>query len=95
MSKQLWLKNYPVRWNLNYPEVSLYHYLCEKTSQCDQLIALVYDEESITFHKVHDNITRFAAARTDLGVKKGDRVALIMPNCPEYVYAYYACMKVG
>ncbi len=95
MSKQPWLKNYPVRWNLIYPEVSLYQYLREKTSNYSQLTALVHNEETITFQKMHDSINRFAGALTNLGVKKGDRVALIMPNCPEYVYAYYACMKIG
>jgi long-chain acyl-CoA synthetase len=44
---------------------------------------------------MQENIDRIAAALTDLGVKKGDRVALMLPNCPEYVYTYYACMKLG
>ncbi len=95
MSYHKWLKNYPVRWNLEYPETSIYRYMKEKTFQHRDLIALVFMDEKITFGKVHENIDRFAAALIDLGVKKGDRVAIIMPNCPEYVYAYYACMKIG
>jgi long-chain acyl-CoA synthetase len=38
---------------------------------------------------------RFAAALQQLGVKKGDRVAIHLPNCPQFVIAYYATMMVG
>ena len=44
---------------------------------------------------MHEYIDRFAAALADLGVTKGDRVALMLPNSPEYVYAYYATIKLG
>ncbi len=95
MSDRLWLKNYPVRWNLEYPEVSVYRYLKENTKNCGDLNALVFFEKEISFRKMHEYIDRFAAALFDLGVRKGDRVALMMPNCPEFVYTYYACMKLG
>ncbi len=95
MSLQMWLKNYPVRWNLDYPEVSLYNYLKEQTYRYKNLIAMIYLGTEITYEEMHRNIDSFAAALLDLGVNKGDRVALIMPNCPEYIYAYYACMKIG
>jgi len=95
MFDRLWLKNYPVRWNLEYPEVSVYRYLKENTKNCGDLNALVFFEKEITFRKMHEYIDRFAAALFDLGVRKNDRVALMMPNCPEFVYTYYACMKLG
>lgn len=38
---------------------------------------------------------RFAAALADLGVKKGDRVVLMSPNCPQYVIGYMAIQKIG
>ncbi len=95
MPDKLWLKNYPVRWNLKYPETSIYRYLKEETQKCNDLIAIVFNEEKITFQKMHEIIDRFAAALFDLGVRKKDRVALMMPNYPEFVYTYYACMKIG
>ena len=88
MSEQMWLNNYPVEWNLEYPETSLYRYLKINTADYDNYTAMVYSGRNITFHKMHENIDKFAAALKDLGVKQGDRVAIIMPNCPEYVYAY-------
>ncbi|MBS4020990.1 MAG: long-chain fatty acid--CoA ligase [Dethiobacter sp.] len=95
MGERLWLKNYPVRWHLEYPDISLYDYLKEHTADYPDLVALVFFGNEITFKEMHDKIDRMAAAMTGLGVKKGDRVALMMPNCPQYVYTYYACMKLG
>ena len=95
MAGQLWLKNYPVRWHLDFPEVSLYGYLRESTAQSGDLIALVFYGAEITFRKLHDYINRFAAALTDLGVSKGDRVAIMLPNSLDYIYAYYAVVKLG
>lgn len=95
MTERPWLKNYPVRWNLEYPEVSLFNYFRESTAPCGDLVSLVFFGEEITFRQMHESIDRFAAALADLGVTKGDRVALMLPNCPEYVYAYYAVLKLG
>ncbi len=95
MAERLWLENYPVRWNLEYPKISLYEHIKQTTAESGDLIALVFMGNEITYQKMQENIDRIAAALTDLGVKKGDRVALMLPNCPEYVYTYYACMKLG
>jgi len=95
MSDKMWLKSYPVRWNLEYPETSIYRYLKENTAHCNDLVAIVYNEQKVTFEKMHDTINRLAAALFDLGVRKGDRVALMMPNFPEFVYTFHACMKIG
>ncbi len=95
MSERPWLKNYPVRWNLEYPEVSLYRYFIDCTADYPDLVAMVFFGSEINFRETHDKIDRMAAALTGLGVQKGDRIALMLPNCPQYVYAYYACMKIG
>lgn len=95
MGERLWLKNYPVRWNLDYPEVSLYNLIKKTSSEYPDLVALVFMGSETTYREMQENIDRTAAALVDLGVKKGDRVALMLPNCPQYVYAYYACIKLG
>ncbi|HSW36591.1 MAG TPA: AMP-binding protein, partial [Candidatus Limnocylindrales bacterium] len=94
-ANRLWLKNYPVRWNLDYPQTSLYDYITQSAKKNLDLVALVFIGSEITFREMLENIERMAAALHDLGVKKGDRVALMLPNCPQYVYTYYACMKLG
>ena len=40
-------------------------------------------------------VERFSAVLAGLGVPKGDRVGLLLPNCPEYVIAWYACQRIG
>jgi long-chain acyl-CoA synthetase len=95
MSEKPWLKNYPVRWNLDYPEISLYQYFVDATEAYPDLVALVFFGSEITFRELHDKINRMASALSGLGVKKGDRVALMLPNCPQYIYTFYACMKIG
>lgn len=95
LSEKPWLKNYPVRRNLEYPEISLYNYFIDATADYPDLVALVFFGNEITFRELHDKVDRMAAALSGLGVQKGDRVALMLPNCPQYVYSFYACMKLG
>jgi long-chain acyl-CoA synthetase len=40
-------------------------------------------------------VNRTASLLLSLGVKKGDKVSLLLPNCPEYIIAYFACWKIG
>jgi len=95
LTERPWMKNYPVRWTLDYPEVSLYQYFKECTADYPDLVALVFFSNEITYRELNEKIKLTAAALESLGVKKGDRVALMLPNCPQYVYAFYACMQLG
>ncbi|MGI9272768.1 MAG: class I adenylate-forming enzyme family protein [Woeseiaceae bacterium] len=57
---------------------------------------LVYEDERYTFKEVHRNILRLASALVNVyGVKPGDRVALLMRNCPEYPMLFMAIACVG
>ncbi len=50
---------------------------------------------TMTFRQIRSQMLRMANALTKFGVKKGDRVGLALPNCPQYLIAYYATMSVG
>ncbi|RLC66181.1 MAG: long-chain fatty acid--CoA ligase [Chloroflexi bacterium] len=52
-------------------------------------------DAKMVYRQLLDLTYRFAAALQQLGVKKGDRVAIHMPNCPQFVIAYYATLMVG
>ena len=52
-------------------------------------------DAKMDYRRLLDLTYRFAAALQQLGVKKGDRVALYLPNCPQFVIAYYATLMVG
>jgi long-chain acyl-CoA synthetase len=57
--------------------------------------ALVFMGFSITFNVLTDLVNRFAQALTDLGVRPGDRVAIMLPNMPQTVVTNYAVLRMG
>jgi len=57
--------------------------------------ALIFYGNKISYAKLKELIDRFATALADLGVKKGDTVALYLLNCPQYVIAYFGALKIG
>jgi len=52
-------------------------------------------DTTISYRKLLADVYRFAAALQEFGVEKGDRVAVHLPNCPQFVIAYYATLMVG
>ena len=50
---------------------------------------------TLTYRQLQDQTLRFATALFQLGVRKGDRVALMLPNCPQFVVAFYGAMRIG
>jgi long-chain acyl-CoA synthetase len=50
---------------------------------------------SISYAKLYQAVTRFAASLQGLGVQKGDRVAIYLPNCPQFVIAFLAAVQIG
>ena len=57
--------------------------------------ALFYDGSAISFSQLDKSINRTANGLKSLGIETGDRVALMLPNIPEFVYTFYACQKIG
>lgn len=57
--------------------------------------ALVFNGQSVTFAELRDCSLRLAAVLKKMGVKKGDKVGIYLPNCVEYVYSYLACFCLG
>jgi len=58
-------------------------------------VFLVHDDERITFEAFHRAVAAFAVALQEKGVQKGDRVAIIMRNLPEWPVAFYAGISLG
>jgi long-chain acyl-CoA synthetase len=89
--------------HLTYPEVPL-HALLEQTAQDHPgAIATVFGgyafrrclDAPMTYRELNERADRFAAGLERLGVTKGDRVALVLPNCPQFVYCFYGALKAG
>ncbi|MGD9396716.1 MAG: AMP-binding protein [Candidatus Thorarchaeota archaeon] len=78
-----------------YPEINVYSFLEESAKEYPEAIACVYADEEMTYPELKEKVDRLASAFVDLGVKKGDPVATVLPSCPEFIIADYACMKLG
>lgn len=93
-----WLKAYPqgVRPHLEYPEVPAYHMLFEQVQRNPERTALIFFGKKTSYREMGEQIDRFAAALIRrLGIKKGDRVGIILPNCPQNVIATIAIQRAG
>ena len=96
-----WLKFYDegVPHTLEYPDVTLHWFLEESARKHRESIATIFPgkfgDTKLTYGEVNALANRLANALKDLGVKKGDRVALYLPNTPQFVIAYYAILKAG
>ncbi|MEM3702902.1 MAG: long-chain fatty acid--CoA ligase [Candidatus Bathyarchaeia archaeon] len=90
---KLWPKNVPT--TLNYPEISLPQVLEKSANEYPDKPAIIFEGVTLTYGKLYENVERFAAALQDLGIKKGDRVAVYSFNCPQFVIATYGAHKAG
>jgi long-chain acyl-CoA synthetase len=94
-----WLKNYEMMRLPTtaepYPKIPLYSYLDEATEKCPDAIACVYLKNKITYNTLKLEADKLATALADLGVKKGDKVATILPTSPQFIIADHGILKVG
>ncbi|WP_366924466.1 long-chain fatty acid--CoA ligase [Metallumcola ferriviriculae] len=95
--EQLWYKSYPeqVDFNLEYPKKTLPQLIDELAEQYSDVDAYVFAGKKASYREFSEQVGRFATALTDIGITKGDRVAVMAPNCPQYVISYYAILKIG
>jgi len=96
MSKP-WLKYYPkgVPAEVTVPELSVAELFDKTAEKYGNKAALIFYGKKISYKTLKDLVDRFAAALADLGVKKGDTVALYLLNCPQYAIAYFATLRLG
>jgi long-chain acyl-CoA synthetase len=92
-----WLKFYPkgVPENVDVPGISVPELIDQLADKYAGNTALIFYGKKITYGRLKELIHRLATALADHGVKKGDTVALYLLNCPQYVIAYFAALKLG
>jgi long-chain acyl-CoA synthetase len=100
--EKVWLKHYDlgVPYTIDYPQMTLQRLLEESVRRFPDHTAIIFpgrvgDSYKLSYRKLNQQANRLANALVNLGVKKGDRVALLLPNCPQFVISYYAVLKVG
>ena len=80
---------------MTYPATTLPHLLDDAAARSPQAKALVYFGANLSYGQLQDHVNRFAAGLQVLGISKGDRVALFMPNCPQFVISYFGALRAG
>jgi long-chain acyl-CoA synthetase len=98
MTASIWLDRYDegVPSTLEpYPERTLLDYLAENARNWPDRPALLFKGASISYRQLEEESDALAAAFIAIGVKRGDRVALCLPNCPQFMVAEFAAWKAG
>lgn len=92
-----WLSLYPseIPHEINFEERTLQSYLKEAAIEHPSKTAIHFLGKKLTFQEVYDQSLKLANYLKDLGVKKGDRVSIMLPNCPQAVISYYGVLFAG
>jgi long-chain acyl-CoA synthetase len=75
--------------------MSLGNMLAESAERYAENVAVVHGERRITYRELNRTACALGHHLRSLGIKTGDKVALMLPNCPEFVIAYFAVQKIG
>ena len=92
-----WLKHYDffVPQTLTFPDRPLDFLLDMATMQYPDNAATIFYGQNLTYREITKQVNAVAATLQTMGVVKGDRIALMLPNCPQFVIAYFAILRVG
>ena len=93
----MWVKNYQpgVPATIELPTESLTAMLEDAVAQYGPRVALEFFGAETTYTELGDQINRAAEGLRKLGVRRGHRVAIVLPNCPQYLVAFYAVLRLG
>ena len=93
----VWLKWWPqgVPLSIKYPVIPLYAFLENSARKYPNRTAAIFYGNRINYASLGEAASRFANALLHLDVKKGDRVALILPNIPQFLISYYGALMAG
>ena len=96
-TKKPWHAHYPeeIPKSISYDEKPLHVYLQESVHRYEKMKALHFMGKEMTFSEVYTEAKKLANYMQSLGLKKGDRVAIMLPNCPQSVISYYGALLAG
>lgn len=89
--------SWPEQWpkSLNYPKQPVYSFLDHTAARIPNRLAIIFGGMEITYGELKELADRFANALVFMGLKKGEKVAIHLLNCPQFAIAYYGILKVG
>ena len=92
-----WVQHYDegVPATIDYPKIASFELLEQTARKYPDKVCTIFKGGTITYREMDEITDRLAAGLFNLGVRKGDRVGLFIPNTPQFVIAYYAILKIG
>ena len=92
-----WLKHYPPKpdWHAEIPDRNIIEVLAETVKRKGDSRAMDFMGKTYSWAEIGAQVDRFAKGLKDMGIGKGDKVGLFLPNCPTFFIAYYGIMKAG
>jgi long-chain acyl-CoA synthetase len=97
MDDRPWLKMYDegVPKHIDYPAITVHDMLRQSAKKYPDSDCTIFNGARISYKDMDALTDRMAAALASLGVKKGDRVGIFMPNTPQFVLTYFGILKAG
>jgi long-chain acyl-CoA synthetase len=95
--EKVWLQHYEpeVPHSINYPPLSLYQLFQKTAEKYKQNPAVHFMGRDLKYGELSAEVESLAAALSGLGIKKGDRVAIHLPNSTQFPIAYFAALSIG
>lgn len=92
-----WLKSYPkdVNYFANIEAKPIFHLLDEAVKNFPENQAIDFENEIIKYGTLGKMVEKASKAFTKIGVKRGTKVAIFLPNCPQFIITYFAVLKAG
>lgn len=96
-----WLKSYSLgpykldRSMAPYPKEAVFEIFDRAAKEYPNQTAILFQDRELKYHQLKRRVDSLANALVRLGLKKGERVCLFLPNCPEYIMSYWAVLKSG
>jgi long-chain acyl-CoA synthetase len=85
----------PPAGGLDYPNIPLYQFLSDSAARHPNRTALVFFGRRTSYGHLFDEARQLAQGLAELGLHRGDRVAVMLPNCPQVVASYYGILWAG
>ncbi|HQX17870.1 MAG TPA: alpha/beta fold hydrolase [Anaerolineales bacterium] len=97
LKERPWLENYEqgVPYTVGVPNIPLHHLLRSSVRRFPNRPAIYFEGSRLSYRRLNHEANRFANALLSLGVGKGARVVLLLPNIPQMVIGFYGAMKAG
>ena len=97
LASRPWTRHYDegVPATLSYPDTTMHAFLDDAAESYPDATCTIFFNAKRSYRSISDDAWRFANGLRRLGVKKGDRVAIMLPNTPQFIIAFYGALRAG